>query len=135
MQVGARSARDSELEAFLAVNAGAALWPGRQGQGGYGGALRCRRIGDWQATMELVLRAFPPARISNIAMDLARRPSATAMFCRQGYGALLAKLGGGLPVKISMPVDAVYWGKNLAIDRRKGNMLARSVIVTVSTNA
>jgi monoamine oxidase len=33
-----------------------------------------------------------------------------------------------------LPVDAIYWGHNLAVDTPKGNLLARAAIVTVSTN-
>jgi len=69
------------------------------------------------------------------AFDMARALDRDSdAFCRQGYGALLAKLAAGLPVQLSTPVDAVAWGKQLAVDTTKGNILARAAIVTVSTN-
>jgi monoamine oxidase len=69
------------------------------------------------------------------AFDLARAVDRdSAAFCRQGYGALLAKLAAGLPVQLSTPVDAVFWGSKLAVDTPKGNILARAVIITVPTN-
>ena len=41
------------------------------------------------------------------AIDLARAVERDSdAFCRQGYGALLAKLAAGLPVQLSTPVDA-----------------------------
>ena len=40
----------------------------------------------------------------------------------------------GCRCSLGLPVDAIYWGHNLAVDTPKGNMLARAAIVTVSTN-
>jgi monoamine oxidase len=68
------------------------------------------------------------------AFDLARVVERDSdAYCRQGYGALLAKLAAGLPVTLSSPVGLIYWGGNaLAVDTPKGNLLTRAVILTVS---
>ena len=92
---------------------------------------------DWQATVEFMLGPFAVGKdLKDVsALDLARAVERESdAYCRQGYGALLAKLGAGLPVQLGLPVDAIYWGHNLAVDTPKGNLLARAAIVTVSTN-
>ena len=141
LRVGARSARDSELEAFLAVTLRSRRALAEAGKAKADmAALRAlpKDLGDWQATVEFMLGPFGTSKdLKDVsAFELARAIERdSAAFCRQGYGALLAKLGAGLPVQLSMPVDAIYWGKNLAVDTPQGNMLARTVIVTVSSNA
>ena len=69
-------------------------------------------------------------------MDLARAVERDSdAFCRQGYGALLAKLAAGLPVRLSTPVTRIVLGRNgWRCDTPEGQLRARAVIVTVSTN-
>jgi monoamine oxidase len=140
LRVGARNARDAELETFLATTLKA-----RRALGDLGKAradfpasrLLPKDLGDWQATMEFMLGPFATGKdLKDIsAFDLARTAERDSdAFCRQGYGALLAKLAAGLPVQLSSPVGLVYWGGNaLAVDTPKGNLLTRAVILTVST--
>jgi len=141
LRVGARNARDSELETFLAATLRA-----RRALGDLGKAkadfpaarLLPKDLGDWQATMEFMLGPFATGKdLKELsAFDLARAVERdSAAFCRQGYGGLLGKLAAGLPVQLSTPVGMIYWGGNaLAVDTPKGNLLTRAVILTVSTN-
>jgi phytoene dehydrogenase-like protein len=122
LRVGPRPARDSELEGFLAANVRShrALADAGKGKADMPASkVLPRDLGDWQSTIEFILGPFGTsqdlAQVS--AFDLARAVERDSdAFCRQGYGALLAKLAAGLPVQLGAPVDAVYWGKNLAVD-------------------
>src|SRR5207237_985643 len=56
-------------------------------------------------------------------------------FCRQGYGALVAKLAEGLPVQLSTPATAVdYARNNVNVETSRGVLTARAAILTASTN-
>jgi monoamine oxidase len=70
------------------------------------------------------------------AMDLARATERDGdAFCRQGYGALLARLAADLPVRLATPVRRLEWDrKGVDVETRNGMLRARTVIVTVSTN-
>jgi monoamine oxidase len=140
LRVGPWAARDSELETFLAatLRSRRAVAEAVKAKSDMP-ALRAlpKDLFDWQATMEFMLGPLATGKdLKDVsAFDLARAAERDSdAFCRQGYGALLAKLGAGLPVQLSSPVDAIYWGHRLAVDTPKGNILARAVIVTVSTN-
>jgi len=140
LRVGARSARDSELENFLAtqLRSHRAMADASKAKADMP-AVRAlpKDLFDWQATVEFILGPFAVGKdLKDVsALDLARAVERESdAYCRQGYGALLAKLGAGLPVQLGLPVDAIYWGHNLAVDTPKGNLLARAAIVTVSTN-
>ena len=56
-------------------------------------------------------------------------------FCRQGFGALIAKLGQGVPVQLSNPVKAIDLSGRAYVEIRttRGTITARAVIVTAST--
>jgi monoamine oxidase len=56
-------------------------------------------------------------------------------FCRQGFGALLAKLAGGLTVQLDSPVTLIdYGGRPVEVRTTKNRLEAPAVIVTASTN-
>jgi monoamine oxidase len=58
-------------------------------------------------------------------------------FCRQGYGALLAKLAEGIPVELETPVtqvDTLTRGSRVDVTTPKGTLSGRYAIVTASTN-
>lgn len=56
------------------------------------------------------------------------------MLCRQGFGAVVARYGAGLPVRLSTPVSRIDMsGPGVALTTPAGVVRARSVIVTVST--
>jgi monoamine oxidase len=59
-----------------------------------------------------------------------------AAFCRQGYGALLAKLAEGIPVEMDSPVAAVDTSRGARVEATvpRGTISGRYMIVTASTN-
>ena len=55
-------------------------------------------------------------------------------FCKQGFGALVAHYGQGLPVQLETPVTAIDWsGEGVTVETSAGTLSAKAVIVTVST--
>jgi monoamine oxidase len=140
LRVGARAARDSELETYLAAVLRAHRTMADLGKAKVdfpASRLLPKDLFDWQSTIEFMMGPFATGKDLNeiSAFDMARAIDRDSdAFCRQGYGALLAKLAAGLPAQLSTPVDAIYWDKKLAIDTTKGNILARAAIITVSTN-
>jgi monoamine oxidase len=56
-------------------------------------------------------------------------------FCRQGYGALLAKLAEGIPVELNSPVTQVDFGRSAGVTATtpNGRLHGRYMIVTAST--
>jgi monoamine oxidase len=140
LRVGARAARDSELESFLA-----ATLRSHRGMTDLGKAktdfpanrLLPKDLSEWQSTVEFMLGPFATGKelSETSAFDIARAVERNnGAFCRQGYGALLAKLGTGFGAQLSTPVEAILWGNKFAVDTPKGNFIGRAIIVTVSTN-
>ncbi len=53
---------------------------------------------------------------------------------KQGHGALVARLGEGLPIKLSAPATRIDWsGNGVAVETPQGTVRAKTCIVTVST--
>ena len=53
---------------------------------------------------------------------------------REGFGALVARWGEGLPVAMGTPVQSIRWdGPGVRLDTPRGTLAARAAIVTVST--
>ena len=141
LRVGARSALDGEMETYLAglVRAQRAIHEvGKLKADVPAVRLLPADLGDWRGTIEFMLGPFALGKnLANVsAFDLARAvPRESDFFCRQGYGALLAALATGLPIRLSTPVTMIYWGgKALIVETEKGDMRPRAVILTVSTN-
>jgi monoamine oxidase len=141
IRIGPRNARDAELENFLAglLAARRALDQAGRAKTDIAAAQALPAdLGVWRSTIAFTLGAFVCGqdldRIS--AQDLARAgPRDRAAFCRQGYGALLAKLGTGLPVRLSTPVTRIDWYRDrVELSTARGRLTARAAIVTVSTN-
>jgi monoamine oxidase len=58
------------------------------------------------------------------------------LLCRQGFGAIVARRGGGLPVRLSTPARRIRWGgKGVTVETDAGDIRARACIVTASTGA
>ncbi len=97
-------------------------------------------LGEWQPLMEFYLGPFGCGKdFSELSVvDFTRSNERDVdAYCRQGFGALLAKLAEGLPVQLSTPVTkitALGRGGFLIDTAGKGSLQARAVIVTVSTN-
>lgn len=54
---------------------------------------------------------------------------------KEGFGALVAKVGAGIPVKLSTPARVIRYGQGggVRVETDAGTIAARAVIVTVST--
>ena len=141
MRIGRRYAREGEMEDFLAslVRANTAIADAARK-----GDVACAQVlpkdlGEWRPTVEFVLGPYgcgkDLAEVSTV--DFARAAERdNSAFCRQGFGALLAKLAAGLPVQLATPVTGIeYWSRTRARgadDERR--VPASAVIVTASTN-
>jgi monoamine oxidase len=140
IRIGARHARESELETFLVsqLRASRAIAEAARGKPDVAAARAFlpKDLGDWQSTIEFALGPFGIAKdLGDIsAADFAKLEHDSEAFCRQGYGALLAKAAEGIPVRLSTPATAVNWERALEVETPKGRISARAVIVTVSTN-
>ena len=94
-------------------------------------------LGDWRAAVEFVLGPFGCGKgLDEIsAMDFARALERDAdAFCRQGFGALVAKLAADLPVQLGVAAVRTMSTRNaVEIETTGGRIIARAAIVTVST--
>ncbi len=141
VRVGPRNARDSELENFLAALVRAHRAIDEAGRKSDVAALRALPgdLGAWRSTVEFVLGPYTCGRaLGDVsAADLANAGERNlAAFCRQGYGALLAKLAAGMSPRLNTPVTLIDWDhRGVDIHTGKGRLRTRTVIVTVSTNA
>lgn len=53
---------------------------------------------------------------------------------KEGFGALVARFGAGLPVMLNAPVSRIDWsGTGVSVETARGTLRARAAIVTVST--
>jgi monoamine oxidase len=139
IRIGARYARESELENYLAayVRAARGISDTARSKGDMAAARAIPKdLGDWQSTVEFTLGPFTSAKDLNdvSALDFSRLERDTEAFCRQGYGTLLTKAAEGIPVQLSTPALGVQWERGLEVETPKGRITARAVIVTVSTN-
>jgi len=141
MRIGRRYAREGEMEDYLTavVRASRAIAEAGRGKPDVSGAQALPKdLGDWQRTVEFLLGPFGSGKdLADVsAADFAHAAERDLdTFCRQGLGALLAKLAQGLPVQVSSPATRIEWGgrNGAEIDTPKGTFYARAVIVTVST--
>jgi monoamine oxidase len=141
MRIGRRYAREGEMEEFLTtlVRSNRAIGEAARLKTDMACAQALpKELLDWRPTIEFVLGPYGCGKdLTEVsAMDFARSSERdTDAFCRQGLGALLAKLAEGLPVQLASPVTridtAVRGGVEIATPR--GRILADGVIVTAST--
>ena len=139
LRVGRREARDSELEDFLGtrVRANHALEDAARARndGSAADALP-RDLRDWRPTIEFLLGAYGCGReLREVsAFDYAKAIDRDrGAFCRQGYGALLAKLGAVVPARLSTPVTRIEWRDRVTVETEKGRLVGSSAIITAST--
>src|SRR5690349_18290639 len=117
IRIGPRNARDAELEGFLSalVRSRRAIADAGKSRTDVPAARALPAdLADWRATMEFVLGPFVCGKdlAALSAMELARMPERdNDAFCRQGYGALIARLASGLPVRLSTPVSRIEWDR------------------------
>ena len=140
VRVGLRYARESELEDYLAavVRANRAISDAVHGRND----SDCARalpsdLADWRSTVEFALGPYSTAKDLRDISALDFRNSVdrdVAAFCRQGYGALLAKLAEGIPIELETPVTEVDTsGRRVLATTPRGTLPARYMIVTAST--
>lgn len=142
LRVGPRPARDSELEAFLAaqVRSQRALVDAGKAKADMPAQRALPKdLGPWLPAIEFMLGpyAFGKELSAVSAFELARASEReNAAFCRQGYGAVLARLAADLTVQLSNPVSMISWvyGQGVTVETPRGDLYARTVILTVSTN-
>lgn len=141
VRIGRRFARESEMEDYLTAQVranNAIIDAARKGDMPCAQALP-KGLGEWRSTIEFFLGPFICGKdLSEVsAHDFARSAERDIdAFCRQGFGALLAKLAVGLPVQLATPVTTIEWGRRVGVDviTAQGRLVAASAIVTVSTN-
>jgi monoamine oxidase len=142
VRIGQRGARESELEDYLSaiVRSNRAIGDAVRGKPDMD-ALRAlpRDLGDWQASVEFALGPYSNGKdLRDIsAIDLSKAADRDiGAFCRQGYGALLAKLAEGIPVELETPIIQVDTSKPARLEAvtPRGTISGRYMIVTASTN-
>jgi len=140
LRITRRNAREGEMEAYLAalVRANRAIQDAARGKNDVS-CLQAlpKDLADWQPSVEFALGPFGCGKnLEDIsAMDFARSVERDIdSFCRQGLGALVAKLGADLPVQLRNPVRGLHSTRNFVeIETTRGRINARAAIVTVST--
>src|SRR5258708_3490454 len=141
VRMGRRYARTGEMEDYLTatVRANRAIAEAARGRDVSCAQALPKDLGDWQPTIEFVLGPFGCAKdLAEVsALDFSRSLERNSdMFCREGLGTLIARLADGLPVQLSRPASFIDWSERNRIEIRtaKGLLVARTVIVTVSTD-
>ncbi len=142
VRIGRRNAREGELEQFFAVmvRARRAIEDAAKGKTDMSLAKAMPKdLGEWSPLVEFYLGPFSCGKdFGDLSvMDFQRSNERDVdAYCRQGFGALLAKLAEGLPVQLSTLVTRIAPQARGAItlETDKGALQARTVIVTVSTN-
>jgi monoamine oxidase len=94
-------------------------------------------LGDWRPAVEFALGPyFSGKELAELsAMDFAHALERDSDgYCRQGFGALLAKLAADLPVQFGTAAARLHSLRNsVEIETARGRITARAAIVTVST--
>ncbi len=141
VRMGRRYARTGEMEDYLTatVRANRAIAEAARGRDVSCAQALPKDLGDWQRTIEFVLGPFGCAKdLAEVsALDFSRSLERNSdMFCREGLGTLIARLADGLPVQLSRPASRIDWSERnrIEISTAKGLLVARAVIVTVSTS-
>ena len=143
MRIGRRYAREGEMESYLGgiVRASTAIADASRKVDLSCAQALPKDLGDWRSTIEFVLGPFGCAKdLAEVsALDFAHSAERDVdLLCRQGFGALLAKLAGGVPVELGTPVKSISFSygarRGVDVDTTRGTFMARAAIVTVSTN-
>ena len=141
LRVGRRNAREGELEEYLGVlvRSNRAIADAARGKTDINCADALPKdLRDWRPTVEFVLGPYGCGKdLREIsAYDFARSAERDVdAFCRQGFGALLGKLGAAVPATLATPVTRIDTTDRLVVETEKGRLVARAVILTASTNA
>src|ERR1700678_3733937 len=141
IRIGQRNARAGETEEFLAalVRGNRAIDDASRGKADVACvSVLPKDLGDWAGTAEFMLGANGTGKdlrdVSVVDKAHAQDRNA-AIGCRQGLGALVAKLGEQVPVSLSTPASQISWNnRDVTVETSAGKISARAVIVTVSSN-
>jgi hypothetical protein len=141
IRIGRRYAREGEIEDYLSAfvrSERAISEAARKIDISCAQALP-KDLGDWRSTIEFVMGPYSCGKDLNevSAVDFSKSDERDIdAFCKLGFGGLLAKLAGGIPVQLGTPARRIEWtGRaGVEIDTPKGTIRAKTAIVTVSTN-
>jgi monoamine oxidase len=140
IRIGRRYARPGETEDYLAtlVRTNRAFDDASRKLDVSCAAALPKDLGDWAGTIEFALGAnFASKDLQDISVvDKVRAQDRSSLFaCRQGLGALIAKLGEPVPISLSTPASRVNWGpRDISVETPSGKIAARAIVVTVSSN-
>src|SRR5882672_2573461 len=141
IRIGRRNARAGETEQFLAalVRANRAIDDASRKADVSCAAALPKDLGDWGWTAEFVLGANSAGKdlkeISVIDKVRGQERNTAPVACRQGLGALIAKLGEQVPLALSAPASRIAWsGRDVTVETPAGKIVARAAIITVSSN-
>lgn len=135
-----RRPREGEWEAYasaLTRAQRAILEAGEAGREISLAAAMPTNLRDWQATVAFLKGAWDSGKeTSEIScVDFYNAIETRDLFCRQSYGAILAKLAEGLPIRLSTAVTRVDWsGRGVVVETPSGTIRARAAVVTASTS-
>jgi monoamine oxidase len=90
--------------------------------------------GRWNALLDAISTWANGVELDRVSLhDHARyADSGINWRVREGYGALIAAHGGGLPVRLGCPVKRVdHGGRSIRVETPQGNLRVRAVLVTV----
>jgi len=140
IRIGRRNARPGEAEDFLAtlVRATRAIDDAARRGDIACTAVLPRDLREWAGTVEFLLGASGAGKdLKDLSvMDVSRsqhRDIGSAP--RLGLGALIGKLGEGLPVVLGAPATRIAWSnRDVNVETPSGTVAARAAIVTASTN-
>src|SRR5260370_1570263 len=141
VRIGRRYARESEMEDFLSslVRANTAIADAARKRDVACTQVLPNDLGQWRRPLECVLVPYRCSKeLADVSTaDLSRSGERdNGAFCRQGFGALLAKLAAPLPLLLATPVKTIEWWSRarIEVDTPKGQFKTSAVIITVSTN-
>src|SRR5258708_9934660 len=107
-------------------------------------AVACSEVlrkghGEWRPTIEFVLGPYGCSKeLADVSTaDLSRSGERdNGAFCRQGFGALLAKLAAPLPLLLATPVKTIEWWSRARIEvgTPKGQVKPSAAILTDAAN-
>lgn len=134
-----RNPRESEWEGFasaLARTQRAFLDAGEGGREVPLSEVMPADLKDWRPTIEFLKGAWDSGKETGeiSCVDYYNAIETRDLFCRQGYGSVLAKLAEGLPVRLSTAVTRIDWsGRGVSLETPAGTLKGRAAIVTAST--
>lgn len=91
---------------------------------------------DWRPTIEFLKGPWDSGKEMNeiSCVDHYNALETQDLFCRQGFGAILARLADGMAIRLSTAATRIDWsGRGVSVETPAGTIRGRAAIVTVST--